>query len=242
MVSFQILLLLAAVALTAGFWTNFQIITLMRRYLRVRTSTWINVSNLATELLASQKIAGVKIEPLSSMVDDHYDVLRRRLRLSDPTGHSIAELAMTAQETGLVIQQVQNPVLFWPFWGLVALAKLAATIAAIGILLSLLQWVPFFGLALLRVLPENLTTMGLFTYAWCALATLPMAYLRWQTNLQMLSLLRKLPEMKSEPSEEEMKQLSHMMNTLVWRDVKDVALVLPGIITSIKDWLTQPRR
>ncbi|MBI1742311.1 zinc metallopeptidase [Candidatus Acetothermia bacterium] len=240
--SFPLLLLLALIALTAGFWTNFQISTLMRRYSRVRTPTWVNVSNLATELLAAQKIASVKIEPLSSMVDDHYDVLRRRLRLSDPTGYSIAEFAMTAQETGLVIQQAQNPVLFWPFWGLAALAKLAATVAAIGILVSLLQWVPFFGLALLRALPENLTTLSLFTYMWCVLATLPMASLRWQTNLQTLPLLKKLPEMKSEPSAEEMKQLAQMMNTLVWRDLKDVALVLPGIITSIKDWLTQPRR
>lgn len=239
--SLQSLLLLALLALTAGFWINFQIASLLRRYLRLRTATWVNVSNLAKELLAQEKIVNVKIEVLSSMADDHYDALKRRLRLSDPTGHSIGEFAMAAQETGLVIEQTRVPFMFWPIWICTALAKMVATVAAFGLMLSIFREVPVLG-AFLWALPENLLLFSIVAYVLCVLATLPMVYLRWQVNLQILPRLRKLPEMKSEPSAEELKQLARLMNLLIWRDLKDVALILPGILTSIKDWLTQPRR
>lgn len=239
--SFEGLFLLALLALTAGFWINFQITSLLRRYLRLRTATWVNVSNLAQELLAQEKIVNVKIEVLSSMADDHYDALKHRLRLSDPTGHSMGEFAMAAQETGLAIEQARMPLTFWPIWIFTALAKMVATVAVFGLMLSVIREVPVLG-ALLWALPENLLLFSLVAYVLCALATLPMVYLRWQVNLQILPKLRKLPEMKSEPSAEELEQLARLMNVLIWRDLKDVALVLPGILTSIKDWLTQPRR
>jgi Zn-dependent membrane protease YugP len=231
-------LLLALSALTIGFWLNLQINGLMRRYLRVRTATWVNVSHLAKVLLDQKKITHVKIEPLSSMIDDHYDAFRRRLRLSDPTGHSIAEFAMTAQETGLVIQQVENSILFWLAWGLSALARLAATLSGIGLLLGIVQGLGFW----LGMVPVNLWEVSWRAYLGCVLAALPMTYVRWQVSGRILSLLSNLPEMNGDPSEQELRELSQMMNALIWRDLKDIALVLPGIVTSIKDWLTQPRR
>lgn len=91
-------------------------------------------------------------------------------------------------------------------------------------------------------LPDNFMNSCLLIYILCVLATLPMAYLRWQINLQTLPQLKTLPEMKSEPTPEELRQLTHMMHLLIWRDMKDVSLVLPGIITSIKDWFTQSGR
>jgi Zn-dependent membrane protease YugP len=239
---FQIFLFIGLVTLTLGVWANFQIHSTLRRYLRIRTPAWVNVSNMTHELLTQAKVARVRVEPLSSLADDHYDALKRRLRFSDPTGYSIGEFAMAAQETGLAIEHVKTPLIFWSFWGLSALAKIVATAVAIGLLLGLLlQFLPILGVFSGRF-PEDFMSNCLQIYVLCALATLPMAYLRWQINTQILPQLTSLPEMKSEPTPSELNYLKHMMSLLIWKDMRDVTLVLPGIITSIKDWVTQPRR
>jgi hypothetical protein len=240
--------LLALGALTIGFWVNHQISYQMRRFMRVRTAAWLNVSYVATELPSQVQIPRIETETLSGDVDDYYDPLRRKLRLSNPAGNSIAEFAMIAQETGLLIQHQQALLLFMPIWGIAALAKLVALAAAIILGLGLLAFVPFIGYpirSLMAALDWDLATAfsySLAGYVLSVLATLPMATLRWQTNHKIFKLLAKLPGTNAAPTPEEIRQFSHMMKLLIWRDLRDVALVWPGIFAWIRDRLSPRRR
>ncbi len=79
-------------------------------YSRVPNRRGLSGAETARIVLESEGLRQVRIEPVPGMLTDHYDPLKKAVRLSEPNyaSASIAALAVAAHETGHAIQDARR--------------------------------------------------------------------------------------------------------------------------------------
>ncbi len=79
-------------------------------YSRVPNRRGLSGAETARIVLDSEGLTQVRVEPVPGMLTDHYDPLKKAVRLSEPNyaSASIAALAVAAHETGHAIQDARR--------------------------------------------------------------------------------------------------------------------------------------
>jgi Zn-dependent membrane protease YugP len=126
-----------------GLWAQSRVISTYRKYQDVPSSSGLTGREMAARILAHGGVTDVAIEPTPGQLSDHYDPMRRTLRLSEPvySSSSIAALGVAAHEAGHAIQHARG---YFPTsvrWALLTPANLGTTIA---------PWIVFAGFFLGR--------------------------------------------------------------------------------------------
>jgi len=117
--------------LILGIWAQRRVISTYRKYANVPSSSGLTGREMAARILLHGGVTDVAIEPTPGQLSDHYDPVRRTLRLSQPVydSNSIAALGVAAHEAGHAIQHAQH---YFPMsvrWALLTPANLGTTIA-----------------------------------------------------------------------------------------------------------------
>jgi len=117
--------------LILGIWAQRRVISTYRKYANVPSSSGLTGREMAARILQHGGVTDVAIEPTPGQLSDHYDPVRRTLRLSQPVydSNSIAALGVAAHEAGHAIQHAQH---YFPMsvrWALLTPANLGTTIA-----------------------------------------------------------------------------------------------------------------
>src|SRR5262245_23311469 len=103
-----VLLLLPGLFL--GLWAQRRVISTYRKYASVPSSSGLTGREMAQRILQQGGVTEVKIEPTQGQLSDHYDPMRKALRLSEPVygSNSIAALGVAAHEAGHAIQHARG--------------------------------------------------------------------------------------------------------------------------------------
>ena len=155
-------LLFAAPGLLLGLWAQWRVRSTFARYSQVATAHGATGAAIATSILQTERISGVRVEGTRGFLSDHYSPTERTLRLSPDvySGRSIAAAGIAAHEVGHAIQHARN----YPWLGmrssLVPAVQFASPFAVpilmVGFMLSSLgglgQIVILFGLALFAMI------------------------------------------------------------------------------------------
>ena len=117
--------------LILGIWAQRRVISTYRKYANVPSSSGLTGREMAARILLHGGVTDVAIEPTPGQLSDHYDPVKRTLRLSQPVydSSSIAALGVAAHEAGHAIQHAQH---YFPMsvrWALLTPANLGTTIA-----------------------------------------------------------------------------------------------------------------
>jgi len=117
--------------LILGIWAQRRVISTYRKYANVPSSSGLTGREMAARILLHGGVTDVAIEPTPGQLSDHYDPVKRTLRLSQPVydSSSIAALGVAAHEAGHAIQHAQG---YFPMsvrWALLTPANLGTTIA-----------------------------------------------------------------------------------------------------------------
>ena len=117
--------------LLLGLWAQRRVISTYRKYQDVPSSSGLTGRDMAARILQHGGVTDVKIESTPGQLSDHYDPMRKTLRLSEPVyaSNSIAALGVAAHEAGHAIQHAHG---YFPMTVRAALltpANLATTIA-----------------------------------------------------------------------------------------------------------------
>ncbi len=101
--------LLVMPGLALSLWATFRVKSAFGRWSRVPVSSGMTGAEAAAWLLRQAGVEGVRIVPVGGMLTDHYDPVRRELRLSPDVfaGHSVAAVAVACHEAGHAIQHAR---------------------------------------------------------------------------------------------------------------------------------------
>jgi Zn-dependent membrane protease YugP len=166
-------LLFALPALLLGLYAQLKVQSAMNRYSRV--SVGKSGAEVARALLDANNLYDVRIEESRGFLSDHYDPMKRVLRLSPQVarGRSVTSVGVAAHETGHALQQATG---YWPLQirtGLVPAVQfgswLGPAIFFIGWLIS--GFAPSLG--------NSLLWLGVFSFAAVAVfavVTLPVEF------------------------------------------------------------------
>ena len=167
-------------AMLLMFAAQFYVSSAYKRWSQVRASLPISGHEAAARLINVAGLSGVRIEPISGNLTDHYDPRRKVLRLSPGVyqGNSVASLAIAAHELGHAVQDQES---YFP------LRLRAALVPAVNIG-SWLGWILILIGIFLRF--TNLAWLGVAVFsagAVFALATLPVEFNASARARQMLT-------------------------------------------------------
>jgi Zn-dependent membrane protease YugP len=97
---------------------------------RIPASSGLSGAEAAARVLASGGLTGVRIEPVSGLLTDHYDPTEKVLRLSEEVyaGRSIAALGVAAHESGHAFQDAAGSLGLVVRNAIVPLASLGASV------------------------------------------------------------------------------------------------------------------
>lgn len=159
--------MLPAIALVM--FAQYRVKSTFGKYSKVRNQRGMTGAQVASEILRSNGIYDVTIEPIRGELSDHYDPRTKTLRLSDPVygSQSVAALGVAAHETGHALQHANG---YAPLQLRSAIVPVASFGSRIGPLMII------FGL-MLRV--SGLAWVGLLAFAAAtlfALITLPVEF------------------------------------------------------------------
>lgn len=117
--------------LLLGLWAQNRVISTYRKYANVPSSTGLTGRDMAQAILANSGVSNVKIESTPGQLSDHYDPLRRTLRLSEPVygSSSIAALGVAAHEAGHALQHARGYFPMTMRWALLTPANIGTTLA-----------------------------------------------------------------------------------------------------------------
>jgi len=123
--------LLLIPGLILGIWAQRRVISTYRKYANVPSSSGLTGREMAARILQHGGVTDVAIEPTPGQLSDHYDPVKRTLKLSQPVydSNSIAALGVAAHEAGHAIQHAHH---YFPMsvrWALLTPANLGTTIA-----------------------------------------------------------------------------------------------------------------
>ncbi len=133
-----IYLLFALPALLLGLYAQIKVQSAMNRYSRVPAGT--SGAQAARTLLDSNTLYDVQIEESRGFLSDHYDPMKRVLRLSPQVarGNSVASVGVAAHEAGHALQHATG---YWPLQirtGLVPIVQFGSWVGPIIFFLGLL--------------------------------------------------------------------------------------------------------
>lgn len=99
-----IVILIPAVFLSL--YAQFRISSAYSRYSKIRAKSGFTGARAAREILNSNGLYDVQVEPIGGRLSDHYDPRTRVIRLSEDVynGSSLASIAVAAHETGHALQ------------------------------------------------------------------------------------------------------------------------------------------
>ena len=117
--------------LILGLWAQNRVISTYRKYANVPSSTGLTGRDMAQAILQNSGVTDVKIEPTPGQLSDHYDPIRRTLRLSEPVygSNSIAALGVAAHEAGHALQHARGYLPMTVRWALLTPANLGTSLA-----------------------------------------------------------------------------------------------------------------
>lgn len=97
-------------ALGISIWAQFKVKGNFNKWSEVKTRTGLSGAEVARQILDSNGLHNVPIEVVPGMLSDHYDPIKRVVRLSEPVyyGRSIASVSVAAHEVGHAIQHQQS--------------------------------------------------------------------------------------------------------------------------------------
>ena len=114
-----------------GLWAQHRVTSTFRRYAKVPASNGLTGREMAEHILAQAGVSGVAVEATPGQLSDHYDPVKRRIRLSESVyeSHSVAALGVAAHECGHAIQHhVGYAAMNWR-WALLKPANLGTSLA-----------------------------------------------------------------------------------------------------------------
>ena len=133
---------LALPGLLLGLWAQWRVKSTFHKYADVGTQRGLSGAEVAAEILRTEGIHDVRIEPSHGFLSDHYSPTDKVLRLSPDvySGRSIAAAGVAAHEVGHAVQHARS----YPFLGmrsaLVPVVQFASPLAVpiiiVGFLLS----------------------------------------------------------------------------------------------------------
>lgn len=133
-------------------WAQFKVKGNYNKWSRVGATTGMTGAEVARRILDQNGLYDVPIEPVRGQLSDHYDPIKRVVRLSEDNyyGHSVAAVAVAAHEVGHAIQhkeQYSMLVLRHRMFPLVNLTSgIAPFLLLAGLMMGVLQ---LFGLGVL---------------------------------------------------------------------------------------------
>lgn len=148
-------------------------------YSQVAPSSGMTGAEAAAAMLASQGVYGVRIEPTTGFLSDHYDPRANALRLSESVyyGRSLAAVGVACHEAGHALQQAHG-------YGPLALRSALVPVTEIG---SSLAWIVLTAGMLMHL--ANLVYLGVALFAASvvfALVTLPV---EWDASARAKALM-----------------------------------------------------
>lgn len=91
-------------------WAQFKVKGNYNKWSRVGATTGMTGAEVARRILDQNGLYDVPIEPVRGQLSDHYDPIKRVVRLSEDNyyGHSVAAVAVAAHEVGHAIQHKEQ--------------------------------------------------------------------------------------------------------------------------------------
>ena len=122
-----------------GLWAQHRVTSTFRRYSKVPSSNGLTGREMAQRILTQSGITDVAVETARGQLSDHYDPVRKVIRLSEPVygSNSVAALGVAAHECGHAIQHQSGYRAMQIRWALLRPAGLGTGIA---------PWIVFLGL------------------------------------------------------------------------------------------------
>ncbi len=93
-------------ALLLSMYASFKVKSAFKKYSKVATSSGLTGAQAAANMLKSEGVTNVEIEPTKGFLSDHYDPRTKTLRLSPDvySGRSVASVGVAAHEAGHALQ------------------------------------------------------------------------------------------------------------------------------------------
>jgi hypothetical protein len=103
-------IVLALPGLLLGLWAQWRVKSTFSRYAEVGTRRGLSGAEVAQEILRTEGIRDVRIEPTEGWLSDHYSPTEKTLRLSPDVfyGRSVAAAGVAAHEVGHAVQHARS--------------------------------------------------------------------------------------------------------------------------------------
>lgn len=103
-------MILLVPALILAFWAQNKVKSAYKKYSMVRNASGLTGAETARRILDSHGLQDVKVEPVSGMLSDFYNPIKKEVRLSEANYNnpSLAGLAVAAHECGHAIQHARD--------------------------------------------------------------------------------------------------------------------------------------
>ena len=103
-------LVFALPGMLLGLWAQWRVKSTFRKYAQVGTSRGMTGAEVAQQILITEGITDVRIEPSRGFLSDHYSPGEKALRLSPDVfgGRSISAAGVAAHEVGHAVQHARN--------------------------------------------------------------------------------------------------------------------------------------
>lgn len=161
--------LVIMIAFGLSLWAQFKVQSNFQAMSRVRASSGLTGAQAAKRMMEANGIHDVTIEPVSGTLSDHYDPIRKTIRLSEGVYNStsIAAVSVACHEVGHAIQhKVHDPMLVFRHW-MFPVTNLASGLA------------PFLLLAGFLFKANGLLLLGIIAFSFAVLfhvVTLPVEF------------------------------------------------------------------
>ncbi|WP_127585157.1 zinc metallopeptidase [Paenibacillus koleovorans] len=101
---------LIIIAFVVSMWAQFRVKGTFNRWAQVAASSGLTGYDAARRMLDNNGLHDIPIEPVPGALSDHYDPIRRVVRLSEPVYYesSIAAISVACHEVGHAIQHQQH--------------------------------------------------------------------------------------------------------------------------------------
>ncbi len=97
-------------ALIFAFWAQAKVRSAFKKYSRIRASSGLTGAQTARRILDRYGLQETEVQPTGGMLSDHYDPLKKVVRLSEEnySRPSLASMAVAAHEAGHAIQHAEG--------------------------------------------------------------------------------------------------------------------------------------
>jgi Zn-dependent membrane protease YugP len=103
-------LIIAGPGILISLWASFKVKSTFKKYSEMGIASGKTGAQVAEELLKRRNIRGVRVEPHEGWLSDHYDPIKRVVKLSPDVynGRSISSVGVAAHECGHAIQHAEG--------------------------------------------------------------------------------------------------------------------------------------